>query len=131
MENQKQEQHQDSAKQAIDLHNKRKRISKFYPIFYGLETFVATLLGFRIVLHFIQASPEHWLPSTVTLLTDPLVYPFVGISEGLVFGFEVDASSFIAMIFYSIILHLVAWILQRVYIYRLTETYSTPTSNSV
>ena len=128
MENQKKDQHQDPAKQAIDLHNKRKRISKFYPLFYGLETFVATLLGFRIVLHFIQASPEHWLPSTVNFLTDPLVYPFVGISEGLVFGFEVDASSFIAMIFYSIVIHLIAWILQRVYSYRLAQTYSSSTT---
>lgn len=124
MSEQKNESMPDEAKLAVDRQQKKNTILKIYPLLYGLETFVATMLGFRIVLAILKATPDHWLVKIVNSLTDPLVQPFIGLSQGTIFGFEIEASAFIAIVFYSIVLHIAGWVLHRLYTYRLAKMHS-------
>jgi uncharacterized protein YggT (Ycf19 family) len=82
------------------------RISKFI---WWLVGIIDVLITFRFVLKMIAANPSNGFANFIYGLTDPLVFPFIGLVNTPVGadGATVEIGSLFAIVFYTV----VAWII--------------------
>jgi uncharacterized protein YggT (Ycf19 family) len=101
--------HEEHIVRDVTLENKQIafKITQFIWLVFGV---LEALIGLRIFLRLIAASPANWFTAFLYQLTDIFLWPFQGITANpAVQGFVLEISSFIAMLVYA----LIAWALVR------------------